>query len=439
MRKLVAVVAAGLLGLGFMALWSSPASAELKTAISGSIRLNAIYTDTIPGATANQTFGPTALPLTAGPGKNREADNAQTNIDARRTRLQLDMSDDVGGIKMSGRFQGDFQGAGSGSAVNSNTRDFRMRLGWGQFQTPSGWIVRFGQVRSMMSEYGDNLFGGVGDADTVDENGEWDQLDARMPGVHVGYATKFMGGDLIVGVGVQKGGFAMASTGGAFTPAAASGVIASTANVDVTQASGQDVPEFGAAVRYRTPLWAVFGRGAVQKMRVILGSGSIGTKKQGDDTALAGWLGALSAEVTPGPLRVFAQAGYSQGLNREFDATFADVILLGDSAQTPQRIRHLEPLSAVYWHAGAEYKLTKDLKATAVYEFAGLVDDSRRKFTIAATSTDNQKFQAVHAGLIYSFWTRFDTGLEYLWGKRATFGSSEGEIHGVNWRLRFYF
>ena len=195
----------GLLGLGFLALGSSPASAELKTTISGSIRLNAHYVDRIAITGGSEEFGPTSVPFTAGPGKAREFANDQTAIDARRTRLQLDMSDAVGSIKISGRFQGDFD-TGDGTATTTNARHFRIRLGWGQWQTPGGWIVRFGQMRTMMSEYGDNLFGGVGDPDVVDENGHWDQIQARQPGVNIGWATKFMGGDLLVGVGVEKAG-----------------------------------------------------------------------------------------------------------------------------------------------------------------------------------------------------------------------------------------
>ena len=90
------------------------------------------------------------------------------------------------------------------------------------------------------------------------------------------------------------------------------------------------------------------------------------------------------------------------------------------------------------WHAGAEYKLTNDLKATAVYQWQSAVAN-RNMFDLQATSLDTRSFQAVHAGLIYSFWTRFDTGLEYQWGKRDTFGSTEGIVNAVNWRLRFYF
>ncbi len=427
MRKLVVVVAAGFAVLGLLALMPLPANAELKTTISGSIRLNAHYIDVIAAGIGQEEAAPTTVPYTAGFNKSRQADNDQTRFDARRTRLQMDMSDQVGSIKISGRFQGDFD-TSDGNANTSNSRHFRIRLGWGQWATPSGWIVRFGQMRTMVSEYGDNLFGGVGDADTVDENGEWDQLQGRQAGVHVGWGTKMMGGDLLVGVGVENS----ATTFQSSTAVSALG--------PQNQGVQENVPLFGAAARYRTPLWAVFVRGAAQKHREILDSSS---HKDGADTAVTGWLGAISAEVTPGPLRIFGMYWFADGLNR-LGGTFADVSsepggFVGQSGFGPANsIRHIKAIETHNWHAGAEYKLTKDLKATALYEYQGAVPN-RKIFDLTATSADKNKFQAVHAGLIYSFWTRFDTGLEYQWGRVDSFGSSEGVMNAVNWRLRFYF
>jgi len=439
MRKLVAVLAGGLLGLGFLALMASPADAELKTSISGSIRLNAHYTSTIATTGAAEEVAPTGLPFTAGPGKSRELDNSELQFDARRTRLQLDMSDTVGNIKLSGRFQGDFD-TSDGNANTSNARHFRMRLGWGQWQTPGGWIVRFGQVRSMLSEYGDNLFGGVADADTVDENGEWDQLQARQAGVNVGWTTKMMGGDLLVGVGVENSSTALQTATSVSTAA------------PIAQGVQTDQPMFGAAARFRTPLFAVFARGAAQQQRVIFTTGA-GGNKQGDTTELTGWLGAIGAEVTPGPLRVYGQYYYGDGLNR-ITGTFNDVsVVAGGCASNPaaghasgcvagtgpvQYARHIRSISTHNMHGGAAYKLTKDLKVEAVYQLS-VATANRKIFDLSATSVDKRDFQAVHANIIYAFWTRFDTGLEYQWGRVGSFGSSTGIMNAVNWRLRFYF
>lgn len=427
MRKLVAVVAAGLLGLGFLALMSSPASAELKTSISGSIRLNAHYLDRIGIVGSAEEMAPTDIPFTAGPGKSREKDNDQFQIDARRTRLQLDMTDEVSGIKLSGRLQGDFD-TSDGNANTSNSRHFRIRLGWGQWQTPGGWIVRFGQVRSLTSEYGDNLFGGVADVDMVDENGEFDQLQARLPGVHIGYLTKFMGGDLIVGVGIEKSGTTLVN-GGATTGAL------------IAQGAESNQPLFGAAARLRTPLYAIFLRGAAQNQRVIFNAPVAG-QKTGDTTSLAGWLAALGAEVTPGPLRVYGQYWYGNGLNR-LGASYSDVSIAncpGAPGLTPNVCdgTHLRPVSTHNWHVGVAYKLTKDLKAEGSYE-QQVAAGNRKIFTLSPASTDKRDFEAIHAGLIYTFWTRFDTGIEYEWARVGTFGTTRGQIEGVNARLRFYF
>ncbi len=446
MRKLVAVVAVGLLGL-FLALMASPASAELKTSISGSIRLNVEYSDLIANNNQGaQEIAPTNIPFNIGFNKSRVRDNDQLHVDARRTRLQLDMSDQVGSVKLAGRFQGDFDTT-EGNAKNSNSRHFRIRLGWGQWQTASGWIVRFGQMRSMVSEFGDNLFGGVGDPDLVDENGHWDQLSARQPGVNVGYATKFMGGDLLAGVGVEN---AASDVKNRFVPGTVIGLAGTGAvtGVDESQSTGENVPMFGAAARLRTPLWAVFARAATQKHRLILGTPT-GGPKDGSTRGYQGWLGALAAEVTPGPLRIMGQYWYGDGLNR-LGGVFSDVSLSTGGfvnqfcsptpcvGSSPFASPHILPIITHNWHVGAEYKLTKDLKATGVYEIVK-ANANRKIFDLTGMSADKRSFQAVHVGLIYGFWERFDTGIEYEWGKVKSFGSSEGILNAINWRLRFYF
>lgn len=443
MRKLVVVVAAGLAVLGFLALMPSPANAELKVSITGNIRLNATYSDVIAQNGAAQEVAPGGLPYTAGPGKSRQLDNSQFALDARRSRLQAVVSDDVGMTKLSAFIQMDFD-TGDGNANTSNANHPRMRLAWMQAQLPTGWIMRAGQVRGLVSEYGDNLFGGVGAPDIVDENGHWDQLQNRAAGVHIGWMTKMMGGDLLVGVGMEKAGSSVKTTTG----------LSATTVVDPAEGTGEDVPLFGVAARYRTPLWALFVRGAAQKHRVIYGAAAPATQatgaKEGGDTALTGWLGAITAEVTPGPLKVFGQYWYGEGLNR-LNGTFNDVAIAqtvasnqatgfgqGPTGGKANNVGHLRPITTHNWHAGAEYKLTKDLKAVAVYEFMGAVPN-RKIFDLTPSSIDKAKFQSVHAGFGYSFWTRFNFGLEYQWGKVTSFGSSEGIMNAVNSRLHFYF
>ncbi len=455
MRKLAAVVAAGLLGLGLAALWSSPASAELKTSISGSIRLNAEYSDVIANNGTAQEISPTNIPFTKGfqkcpgppPCAGRERDNDQFHIDARRTRIQLDMSDQVGSVKVSGRFQGDFD-TSDGNAKNSNSRHFRIRLGWGQWQTASGWIVRFGQLRTMLSEYGDNLFGGVADPDIIDENGHWDNLSARQPGVNIGYATKFMGGDLLVGGVVENPATDVLRQNspppGVVGLPGVVGIPAAT-TVDPAQSTGEDIPMFGVAARLRTPLWAVFGRAATQNHRLIM-DGSPGPNlgpKDGSTRRYQGWLAALGAEVTTGPFRIMGQYWYGDGLNR-IAGVFSDVHtttggFVGQPGTGPTFASlKVLPIITDNWHAGVENKLTKNLKAIVSYHQLEARAD-RRIFNLTGQSPDKRLFRVVYADLIYGFWERFDIAIGYEWGKVKSFGSSEGTLNAINSRLRFYF
>ena len=449
MRKLVVVVAAGLAVLGLLALMPSPANAELKVGITGNVRLNAVYTDVIAQNGATQEFGPTGVPYTKGPGKIRELDHSQTAIDVRRTRLQAVISDEVGMTKLSAFIQTDFD-TSDGNAGTTNSRHLRIRQAWAQGQTPTGWILRFGQQRTMLSEFGDNLFGGVAAPDVVDENGHWDQIQARHPGIWTAYTTKMMGGDVIAGVGVEKAASNVQTTTG----------LAPTGTVAPNQGTGEDVPLFGAAARLRTPLYAVFVRGGTQKHNVIQTGPSPGADGR-KTTAVQGLLGAIGAEVTPGPLTVYAQYAYSDGLNRVI-GNFNDVSMAQNTACNPavaavggaaggfgvspcpytggdpHNPNHLVSITSHNWHTGAEYKLTKDLKGVVVYEWSNAVPN-RKIFDLTANSIDKAKFQAVHAGFGYTFWTRFNFGLEYEWGRVNSFGSSVGNVNAVNSRLHFYF
>ncbi len=458
MRKLVLVVAAGLAVLGVLALMPAPANAELKVGITGNIRLTGIYSSTIPtnsgGSTAQEIF-PSSVPYTAGPGKSKAQDNSQFTLDARRTRLQVVVSDEVGMTKLSAFYQTDFD-TSDGTSSNSNSRVMRMRLAWAQAQTPTGWILRFGQIRSTLSEFGDNLFGGVAAPDLVDEFGHWDQISLRTPAIQAAYGTKMMGGDLLVGGSIERGATVVKSrtttgnnnlTAVGTTPTGGPGLFGvNNPAVQEVQGQGETVPLFAAAARYRTPLWAVFLRGGAQQNRVIFNPDPatpplIGPK-QGEARGLMGWMSGISAEVTPGPLTVYGQYWYSDGLNR-INSTIPDVAVPatpspGNTSQTPQFANHILNIATHNWHAGAEYKLTKDLKFVAVYEWLNAVAN-RKIFNQTPTSTDQRSFQAVHAGFSYTFWTRFNFGAEYQWGRVHSFGVSQGDIGAFNTRLHFYF
>jgi hypothetical protein len=408
MRKVILVVAAALLSLGLEGVVPSPADAALEVSVSGSIRLNVIWSDRHFGQTQDAP-APTIFPFDSGPGRVPERDNSQTVIDARRTRLQIDMKDEVAGVKLAGRLQGDFD-TNDGNARVSNSRHFRLRLAYGQGTTPAGFTIRFGQVRSIVSEYGDNLIGGVGVGGELNENGFFDQLQSRQPGIHVAWTGKMPVGDLTIGVGVEKQS----------TNNLGSAVVAED------QGEGQDVPMFGGGVRYRSPLFAVFGRGAIAKNRVILAGG--------DTASDTGWLGAIGADITPIPiLRIYGQYHYSDGMSRH-NGTFADIVCAAVCTDAT-----LEGVKVEGWRAGVQLVPTKDLEFNAYYNRVKAKDELVRFVAAAARETTLRKAETVGANFIFKFWQRMDAGIEYNYIWIDSFGTSDGKANMVQGRMRFYF
>lgn len=409
MRKFGILMAVSLVWAGWQALPTPPAEAELKVSITGDIRFNAIFSDLILGN--RQTIPPGAVPFDSGPAANKELDNNETIIDARRTRFNIIATDTgPGNIQLRSHIQADFDTT-DGNALVSNSRRLRLRLAYAQGTMPEGFTIRFGQVRTIMSEYGDNLIGGVGVPDVLDENGHFNQIQARQPSLQVAWTTKMAGGDLTIGAGVEQHAVNVKTRTGL------------SAAVDERQGSGQDVPLFGGGVRFRSPLFAVFARGAVAKSRVIFA----GTGKDEDEGV---WLGAIGVQVTPVPMiTIVGQYHTTEGLSRINDTFFPDVALVAGK---------LETVEARGAHGGVQFKPAKTLRFNAIYEWMK-ADDDPKIFNLSSASSDKEKAQAFRVNVIYSFWTRWDTGVEYLHGEVDSFGASDGTLNVVNFRLRFYF
>lgn len=420
MRKQWTVVGLALLFGAALAGTPSPAAAELKVSITGQIRFNAFYSDKITDGDQEIAPKKADVPFDSGPSASNERDNGETILDARRTRLQFNISDTVpGDIKLGGVIQTDFS-TSEGNALTSNSRGLRVRLAYAQATTPGGFTLRVGQVRTILSEFGDNLIGGVAVPDVINENGHWNQLQAREPGIQLAWSGKAAGGDLTFGAAVEK---QAVDVKGRTATSQGPGLANSLA---LEQGSAQDVPLFGGGIRYRSPLFAVFARGAVAQAKVIL-------ETTGDDQDETVWLGAVGAEVTPLPrLTVYGQYQFSNGLNR-VNGAFNDVGIVG----TVPNVKP-EAIEVQGFHAGAQYKVTDDLRLNAVYQWMQ-ADDDPAIFNLTSASTDVETWQAVNVNFLYRFWTRWETGVEYMYGKAEAFGDNEGEINVVNLRLFFYF
>ena len=160
----------------FALVAAEPASAAVS--VSGYVKLDVQYSDKIFGG-GFPSPGVAATPLDT----NKEADNNQTLLDARQSRIRATFDDTVGGVKMSGKIEGDFF-TGDGNALTSNSRHLRLRFAYARADHPSGFFLLAGQNWSLY------MNDTIASPNLVDFNGPAGQIFARQPQIRVGWTNK---------------------------------------------------------------------------------------------------------------------------------------------------------------------------------------------------------------------------------------------------------
>lgn len=208
----------------------SPAAAELKVGVSGYVKLDVQYGDKITGSLPSP--GPSDTPLDPPAAGAAENGNSQTIIDARQSRLRVTFSDEVAGVKMSGRIETDFF-TGDGNALVSNSRHLRLRHAFARADHPSGFSLLAGQYWSLF------MNSDIAQPDLVDFNGPAGQLFARQPQLRVGYRTPLAPGALLFEAAIEKHSVATAAGGDLGSPL-----------VTESQGMGQTSPLFAGKVSW---------------------------------------------------------------------------------------------------------------------------------------------------------------------------------------------
>lgn len=387
MRHAPLRLGAALVAGAFLILMPAPpAAAELKVGVSGYIKLDIQYGDKNTGSFPSP--GPADVPLD----DNKEADNPQTILDARQSRLRATISDDVMGVKMSGRIEADFFTADGNGRV-SNSRHFRLRHAFIRGDHPSGFFLLAGQYWSLP------MNSDIAQPDLVDFNGPAGQLFARQPQLRVGYRVPVPGGDLVFEGDVEK--HSLENLG--------------SEAVDEGQGSGQDVPLFGGKVSWLGKVFQIEAAGAVAENKVTLAGGSRASE--------IAWAGQVSAQVNIGRVSVFGHYQHSDGLNRLANQDFPGAFLMGTTLQN---------VESDGWYAGVSVKLMKDTSVNGVFGWA-----KADELVAAGFTGDNlEKHRSIHVNVLHKFWERWQVGLEYRRFDVETFGGKEGDvnlIHGAVW------
>src|SRR3972149_481046 len=129
----------------------APPSSFGAVSISGYVKLDVQYMDKVVGSGFPPGFGfPSSNPAFTPLDTNKEADNPQTILDARESRIAVNYTDDVLGLKLSGLLEADFfDDTNAGNALTSNSRHFRFRHAFARADHPAGWFLMAGQFWSI--------------------------------------------------------------------------------------------------------------------------------------------------------------------------------------------------------------------------------------------------------------------------------------------------
>ncbi len=415
--------------LGFALLFAaalagapSPAAAELKVGVSGYVKLDVLNSDKITGSDPSPSPANTPLdPATGSPflDASREKDNSQTLLDARESRLRVTFSDEVAGVKLSGRIETDFFTA-EGSALTSNSRGLRLRHAFARADHPSGFFLLAGQYWSLF------MNSDIAQPDLVDFNGPAGQIFARQPQLRVGYKNPLGrgNGDLVVEAAIEKHSHDNGDPAGL-----------TAANVAPSAGEGQTTPLFAGKVSWLHPRFQAEAAFAVAENTAIL-------ETTGNDVSKSAFGFQVSAQANiVDPLTIFAHWQVIDGLNRLANGDFPTAFVL---APAPGRLENVESTG---FYFGATYNLTKDTSVTGMYgwaeadEIPGSVGACTAATSPAAcvTGFGLESHTSLHLNIIHKFWQRWQAGLEFRRFEVEAFNGTDGDVNIVHGALWFFF
>lgn len=368
----------------------SPASAELKVGLGGFMRLDVVQTDKLFGA--SRTPGIKDTPLDT----DEVKDKRETVLDARGSRLRVNISGAAEEINFTGLVEAEFTGS-DGDARTSNSRGLRLRHAFARADHPSGFSLLAGQFWS--------LFSNIVTVPPPDRVGGSQAaiLVARQPQLRLGYRTSLGPriGELSFEADVEKQ--ALENLG-------------STA-VDESQGGGQDIPLFVGKVLWLHPIFRVEAAGAAGSNRVVLDDAS-------DDRDTA-WGVQASAAVKISQVTLAGHYDHLNGLQRLAGGRFPSVFLVGAD------VRNVESDA---WYAGLTYRLTKATSFNFLYGW-----EKADEIPVAFTGTRQKEHRSIQVNVLHNFWQQWRVGLEYLRFDVEAFNGTEGDANIVQGALWFFF
>ena len=389
----------------------------LKVSIGGYVKLDLQYADRDLGG-SNLNFGPGSTPL--GPTSGEAGQQGRFSADARETRVNVEVSGEVQKVALTGRVQVDFYG-NEDNALTNTGRVVRLREAYGRADVPlskdRAWYLLAGQTTSTFANTD------IAAPDTVDANGPAGILGARQPQLRLGYLAP-VGAEskMVFELGAQQHSFSNFSTGNSgTTPRSA------------TDGQGQALPLFAGKLQWMTPLFQIETAGAISRNRAIFDkAGDRGPVARRSETA---WGIQVSGQVTPWePVTIHAHYQHLDGLNREGNGDFADVV-----SETPgSGVFRLRNVESDGWYAGLSLRPWTDATVNLIYGQNAADKDVAGGLTGGTTI---QRHRSVHVNLMQKFWSQWKWGIEYQRFMVDTFGPDqrEGSVNFYHGGLWFFY
>jgi hypothetical protein len=306
----------------------------------------------------------------------------------------------VGGVKMSGAVEGDFN-TGDGNALTSNSRHFRLRLAYARADHPSGFFLLAGQYTTLSNN---EDIGFLGKYAANDVNGPTGSRNgARQPQLRVGWKTPLgPGQNLTLEAGIEK--HSVANLG--------------SASVAEDQGEGQTTPLFGGRVTFNHPVVRIQAGAVVANNTVILTGGS--------DESDGAWMVFGSTEIMFPPVTLFANLYTQKGLGRLLGGA-------GDFATAFLVSSKVENVESDGFAAGVKFQLTPQTQIDAIYGWQKA--DSNPGFAVTALET----LRTMEINIKHSFWKSWRAAFAVMRNDVEAFNGTDGDNTMVATFLQYFF
>lgn len=359
------------------------AAASPKIKVGGYIRLDAQYED---GNTRDFPYPAIAdTPFE----DDEERSHGQFIIDARASRIRVDATDELVGVKVLGRIEADFYN-GEASALTMNSRNFRLRHAFIQAEHVTGLFILAGQYDSLLGN------SEVAQPTLVDFSGPAGQIFARQPQLRFGYIHKF---PAEIGTLRFDGSMEKNSTDDL-----------GSETIRESQGEGQTSPLYTVKIAWRgKPLNLEAGVAAAKSDVTLEGGRRIGTSV---------WAAQTSADFLLGPVSVFGHYHHNDGLGRLAYGDFRSIVLAGNK---------LENITTNAFYAGASWKIIDTTSVTGMFGWQRADELHEGGFT----EDQLRQHRSVHVNVIHKFWQNWQVGLEYRRFEVEAFNNRVGHVNGA--------